>query len=102
MPEESNRTRVARAAAEAALVRAPLRKTPEFVLLGGLVPELLCSQSSAVHAGTTDIDGQVDLEIVAGSTNARRLENALANAEFEVDPHRFGAGSGTTAALAQS
>ena len=63
-------------------------KTPEFVLLGGLVPELLCSQSSAVHAGTTDIDGQVDLEIVAGSTNARRLENALANAEFEVDPHR--------------
>ena len=104
MPEESNRTRVARAAAEAALVRVVHHygQTPEFVLLGGLVPELLCSQSSAVHAGTTDIDVQVDLEIVAGLTNAKRLENALANAEFEVDPHRFGAGSGTTAALAQS
>jgi hypothetical protein len=90
MPEESTRTRVARAAAEAALVRVVHHygETPEFVLLGGLVPELLCSQSSAVHAGTTDIDVQVDLEIVAGSTNARRLENALANAEFEVDPHR--------------
>jgi len=37
MPEESNRTRVARAAAEAALVRVVHHygQTPEFVLLGG-------------------------------------------------------------------
>lgn len=84
------RTRVARAAAEAALVRVVHHygETPEFVLLGGLVPELLCSRNGALHAGTTDIDVQVDLEIVAGSTNAKRLENALANAEFEVDPQR--------------
>lgn len=85
-----HRTRVARAAAETALVRVVHHygDTPEFVLLGGLVPELLCSRSSTVHAGTTDVDVQVDLEIVAGSANAKRLENALANAEFEADPNR--------------
>ena len=90
MPEDTERTRVARAAAEAALVRVihHYGDTPEFVLLGGLVPELLCSQNDALHAGTTDIDVQVDLEIVAGSTNTKRLEDALANAEFEVDPQR--------------
>lgn len=90
MAEDLPRTRVARAAAEAALVRIVHHygETPEFVLLGGLVPELLCSQSGAIHAGTSDVDVQVDLEIVAGSANAKRLENALANAEFEVDPSR--------------
>jgi hypothetical protein len=36
-----------------------------------------------MHAGTTDIDVQVDLEIAAGATNAARLEQALKNAEFE-------------------
>lgn len=81
MPEQPERTRVARAAAEAALVRVihHYGATPEFVLLGGLIPELLCSQSDALHLGTTDIDVQVDLKIIAGSTNAKRLENALAN-----------------------
>ena len=76
--------------AEAALVRVVHHygETPEFVLLGGLVPELLCSKSNAVHAGTTDVDVQVDLEIVAGLAKAKRLENALANAEFEVDRNR--------------
>ncbi|MDA8399023.1 MAG: hypothetical protein M0008_03090 [Actinomycetota bacterium] len=89
MPEDTERSRVARVAAEAALVRVVHHygKTPEFVLLGGLVPELLCSQSSVIHAGTTDVDVQIDLEIVAGSANAKRLKNALANAEFEVDPN---------------
>jgi hypothetical protein len=33
---------------------------PEFVVLGGLVPELLCSTSEFHHSGTTDIDVQVD------------------------------------------
>jgi hypothetical protein len=63
--------------AEAALVRVVHHygETPEFVLLGGLVPELLCSKSNAVHAGTTDVDVQVDLEIVAGLAKAKRLEN---------------------------
>ena len=27
---------------------------PEFVVLGGLVPELLCASSEFQHAGTTD------------------------------------------------
>jgi hypothetical protein len=57
--------------------------TPEFVLLGGLVPELLCDKSDVRHAGTTDVDVQVDLEISAGATNVRRLEQALGNAEFD-------------------
>jgi hypothetical protein len=49
---------------------------PEFVLLGGLVPELLCSTSDVRHAGTTDVDVQVDLEVALGSSSARRLERA--------------------------
>jgi len=61
---------------------------PEFVLIGGLVPELLCSVSRFGHAGTTDIDVQLDLEIATGSVNAARLEQALRNAEFEPDPDR--------------
>lgn len=58
---------------------------PEFVVLGGLVPELLCSGSDFHHAGTTDVDVQVDLEIACGSVNTARLERALRNAEFEPD-----------------
>ena len=34
---------------------------PEFVVLGGLVPELLCAGSGWRHAGTTDVDVQVVL-----------------------------------------
>jgi hypothetical protein len=34
------------------------------------------------HAGTTDVDVQVDLEISTGSVNAARLEQALRNAGF--------------------
>jgi hypothetical protein len=58
---------------------------PEFVVLGGLVPELLCSGSEFRHAGTIDVDVQFDLEITGGSVNARRLERSLRNAEFEPD-----------------
>ena len=50
---------------------------PEFVLLGGLVPDLLCSRPSTLHVGTTDVDVQVNLEIAGGSVNAARLEAAL-------------------------
>ena len=87
MPEETPRSRVAREAAEQALVRVVHHYggRPEFVLLGGLVPELLCSGSEFHHAGTTDVDVQVDLEISCGSVNARRLEHALRNAEFTPD-----------------
>jgi hypothetical protein len=58
---------------------------PEFVLLGGLVPALLCAQSDVRHAGTTDVDVQVDLEISAGSVNAARLEHALRDSDFLPD-----------------
>lgn len=40
------------------------------------------------HAGTTDVDVQVDLEIACGSVNTRRLEQALRNAEFQPDADR--------------
>ena len=48
MIDEVPRSRVARVAAETALVRIVHHygERPEFVVLGGLVPELLCSASS--------------------------------------------------------
>lgn len=87
---EGERSRAARAAAEAALVRVVHHygARPGFVVLGGLVPELLCAGSGWLHAGTTDVDVQVDLEVAAGSVNAARLEQALMNAEFQPDNER--------------
>ncbi len=84
------RSRAARTAAERALVRVVHHygARPEFVVLGGLVPELLCGASPWRHAGTTDIDVHVDLEVACGAVNAARLENALRNAEFEPDGER--------------
>jgi len=46
------------------------------------------SRSEFQHAGTTDIDVQVDLEIACGAVNTARLERALRNAEFEPDDTR--------------
>jgi len=88
--DEPSRSREARAAAETALVRVVHHygSRPEFVVLGGLVPELLCADSAFRHAGTTDVDVQVDLEIACGSVNTRRLEQALRNAEFQPDADR--------------
>ena len=90
MADDPPRSRAARAAAEAALVRVVHHygKRPQFVVLGGLVPELLCSASPYRHAGTTDVDVQVDLEIAAGSVHTARLETALRNAEFQPDVER--------------
>lgn len=87
MTDEPPRSRVARAASEGALVRVVHHYggRPEFVLLGGLVPDLLCSTSAVAHSGTTDVDVQVNLEIAAGAINGTRLERALRNAEFEPD-----------------
>lgn len=84
MPEPQ-RSRQARALAEAALVRLVLAygETPELVLLGGLVPDLLCSGAARQHVGTTDVDVQVNLEIQAGAENATRLEGALQAAGFK-------------------
>lgn len=87
MSEETERTGRARQAAELALVRVcnHYGGRPNFVLLGGLVPALLCSDRGRFHAGTTDVDVQVNLEIAAGADHARRLEIALKNADFRLD-----------------
>jgi len=87
MGNDIPRSRHARLAAEQALVRVVHHygERPEFVVLGGLVPELLCSSSAHQHAGTTDIDVQVNLEIECDAVNTARLERALRNAEFEPD-----------------
>jgi hypothetical protein len=87
--DDPPRSLAARAAAEMALIRVAdhYAGRPEFVLLGGLVPALLCAQSGVRHAGTTDVDVQVDLEISAGSVNASRLEHALRDAGFRPDEH---------------
>lgn len=87
---EPPRSRAARLAAEHALLRVVHHYggRPEFVVLGGLVPELLCSNSAWRHAGTTDVDVQVDLEIACGAANTARLERALRNAEFAPDSER--------------
>jgi nucleotidyltransferase AbiEii toxin of type IV toxin-antitoxin system len=88
--DEPPRSAGARLAAELALVRVVHHygERPEFVLLGGLVPALLCAGSPRRHAGTTDVDVQVNLEIAGGAVNAARLEQALRNAEFEPDDDR--------------
>lgn len=90
MADDTPRSRAARAAAERALIRVVHHygARPEFVLLGGLVPDLLCAGSGFIHSGTTDVDVQVNLEIAAGAVNAARLEQALRNAEFEPDADR--------------
>jgi hypothetical protein len=84
------RSRRARDLAERALVRlvAAYGGIPEFVLLGGLVPDLLCSGAATRHIGTTDVDVQVDLEIQGGSVNAARLEGALREERFIPDGER--------------
>jgi hypothetical protein len=84
------RSRRARELAERALVRVvrAYGGIPEFVLLGGLVPDLLCVAAPHQHVGTTDVDVQVDLEIQHGSVNAGRLENALRIAGFTPDTQR--------------
>lgn len=90
MSDEQPRSAAARAAAELALVRVVHHygSRPEFVLLGGLVPALLCSGTEWRHAGTTDVDVQVNLEIAGGAMQAARLEQALLNAEFVPDDER--------------
>lgn len=90
MPDDPPRNRTARLAAEQALIRVVdhYGAIPEFVILGGLVPELLCADSGFQHAGTTDVDVQADLEIACGAINARHLEQALHDAGFEPDNER--------------
>ena len=92
--EDPPRSAEARAAAELALVRVihHYGETPSFVLLGGLVPALLCAGAPWRHAGTTDVDVQVDLEIAAGSRE-RRAWSALCG-EPGSHPRPTGSGVG--------
>jgi hypothetical protein len=50
---DAPRSRIARQAAERALIRVVhhFGSRPEFVVIGGLVPELLCAGSTFQHAG---------------------------------------------------
>jgi len=82
---EDKRSTAARAAAESALVNVVYHygSCPEFVVLGGLIPAILCSNSKKRHAGTTDVDVQVNLEIAKDAVNAKNLENALKKAGFQ-------------------
>ena len=84
------RDRTSRSVAERALVRlvTAYGGIPEFVLLGGLVPDLLCRQSPLRHQGTTDVDLQVDLEIHPAAASGLRLESALKVAGFVPDKER--------------
>lgn len=84
------RSRRARDLAENALVRLvqAYGEVPEFVLLGGLVPDLLCRSATKSHQGTTDVDVQVDLEVQGGSINSEQLERALEVCGFAPDPQR--------------
>ncbi|MPZ88166.1 MAG: hypothetical protein GEU81_08850 [Nitriliruptorales bacterium] len=88
---EPPRSRSARDLAERALIRLALAYggTPEFVLLGGLVPDLLCSQAQHSHVGTTDVDVQVNLELARAAVNAQRLEQALRTSGFIPDAQRI-------------
>ena len=85
------RSRAAREAAETALVRIVHHygDRPKFVVLGGLVPDLLCAGSEFQHAGTIDVDVQVDLKIACGAVNAARLEHALLHAGFAPENARI-------------
>jgi hypothetical protein len=55
----------------------------------GWSPNFLCAGSEFQHAGTTDIDVQVNLEIACGSVNTERLERALRKAEFEPETNHW-------------
>jgi len=85
MTNEDKRSTAARVAAEKALVNVVYHygSCPEFVVLGGLIPAILCSKSKNRHAGTTDVDVQVDLEIAKDAVNTKNLENALKKSGFQ-------------------
>jgi hypothetical protein len=88
---EPERTREARSLAEAALVRISAgfgEADIPLVVLGGLVPELLCVGADVPHQGTTDVDIQINLEVEIDGEHAVQLEDALRAAGFAPDPER--------------
>ena len=61
---------------------------PEVFVVGGLLPDLLCADSQFLHAGTTDADVQVDLEVACGLVNVTPLERTLRESGFVTDRER--------------
>lgn len=59
------------------------------VVLGGLVPELLCTTTEIRHQGTTDVDIQINLEVEVDGVHAFELEQALLAAGFSADPEQL-------------
>lgn len=59
------------------------------VVLGGLVPEMLCTTTEARHQGTTDVDIQMNLEVELAGEHAFELEQALLAAGFSADPEQM-------------
>lgn len=101
LPGLPERTREARETSERALA-AVVRQygdVPDFVVLGGLVPDVLCTRSTVSHAGTSDVDVQVDLEIAQGSANAPRLERAKVAAARAVGRPRTGTTSRSSCSI---
>lgn len=59
------------------------------VVLGELVPELLCTTTEARHQGTTDVDIQINLEVELDDEHASELEQALLAAGFSADSEQM-------------
>ncbi len=82
------RTQRSRALAEAALVRVAVGfgdVDVPIVVIGGLVPAVLCAASPIPHQGTLDVDLQINFEVQADATNAGLLEESLLAAGFAPD-----------------
>jgi hypothetical protein len=85
---ERARSRPAREAAEQALVRLALKlgaHRTDLVVIGGLTPDLLTSETPIEHQGTTDVDVliQVGLVYERDELDFSWLEHALGQANFE-------------------
>jgi hypothetical protein len=81
------RSREARARAEETLVRFALlagEHTADFVVIGGLNPELLAPHAPAPHQGTTDVDllFALGFDDIASDRNFQWLDEALARGGF--------------------
>lgn len=87
---DERRSRQARARAELALLRLTHQLRDEdafFVVLGGLVPEVLARQDAQIpeHLGTTDVD-MLLLTHIHPEGDMRSVERALQLLQFEPDP----------------
>ncbi|MHB1538131.1 MAG: hypothetical protein ACYCUM_12825 [Solirubrobacteraceae bacterium] len=87
---DERRSRHARARAELALLRLAHQLRDDdafFVVLGGLVPEVLSQQDAQIsqHLGTTDVD-MLLITHIHPDRHLRSVEDALQRLQFEPDP----------------